>query len=87
MPKNRKIEAAIKLLEQNEYSVTAPPGESDYQKALRTGKKPAIWPPIVMTQDDLNHFRSTHGITLELSHRASDMAKSNLKAQLKSQSE
>ena len=36
---------------------TEPP-ESEYWKAIRTGKKPAIWPPITMTQEELDHFRS-----------------------------
>ncbi len=59
-----KIKAAIKLLEKNGYTVEAskPPAESEYRKALRTGKKPSIWPPIVMTRDDLNHFRAAHGL-------------------------
>lgn len=56
-----KIEAAIKLLKQNGYIVTAPKPlrESEYQKALRTGIQPAIWPPIMMTKDDVDHFRAT----------------------------
>ncbi len=33
--------------------------ETEYQKALRTGVKPAIWPPISMTSDELLHFRET----------------------------
>lgn len=31
--------------------------ESEYQKALRTGVKPDIWPPIMMTGEELQHFR------------------------------
>ena len=41
---------------------TEPPPESEYEKAIRTGVKPAIWPPIVMTREELNHFRATHGM-------------------------
>ena len=59
---NKRIDNAIRLLEQHGYTVTAPEPESAYQKAIRTGKRPAIWPPIVMTRDDLEHFRRTHGI-------------------------
>jgi len=64
MRKSLKIEAAITLLKGNGYGITEPeePQETPYQKAIRTGKKPRIWPPIVMTQDDLQHFRTTHGI-------------------------
>lgn len=60
-----KIEAAINLLKANGYMVSEPPQElqeTQYQKAIRTGIKPAIWPPISMTGDDLQHFRATHGI-------------------------
>lgn len=35
--------------------------ESEYWKAVRTGKKPKIWPPITMTREELEHFRQTHG--------------------------
>lgn len=35
----------------------AEPVETEYRKALRTGVMPAIWPPIVMTEEDLQHFR------------------------------
>lgn len=35
--------------------------ETEYQKAIRTGIKPAIWPPIVMTREDLEHFRAHLG--------------------------
>jgi hypothetical protein len=38
------------------------PAESAYEKAIRTGVKPAIWPPISMTAEELDHFRRTHGI-------------------------
>jgi hypothetical protein len=63
--KNYKIESAIKLLEQNGYKITNPkePEETEYRKAIRTGVIPEIWPPIMMTQDDLQHFSHTHGIT------------------------
>lgn len=58
-----KVRGAIALLEKKGYTVEPPPQETEYRKTLRTGKKPAIWPPIVMTQEDLQHFRATHGIT------------------------
>lgn len=62
MPKNSKIESAIKLLKEKGYTVMPPePQETEYQKAIRTGKKPAIWPPIMMTREDLNYFRAAHG--------------------------
>jgi hypothetical protein len=35
------------------------PPESNYRKALRTGIKPDIWPPILMSQEDLDHFRKS----------------------------
>lgn len=61
---DRKIKAAIKLLQGNGYTVKEPeiPGESEYCKAIRTGVKPDLWPPISMTRDELDHFRATHGI-------------------------
>lgn len=64
MPKNRKIEAAIKLLKENGYAVEPPtePKESEYEKAIRTGVRPDIWPPIVMTREELNHFRASNGL-------------------------
>lgn len=36
--------------------------ESLYWKAVRTGEYPAIWPPITMARDELEHFRATHGL-------------------------
>jgi hypothetical protein len=33
------------------------PKETDYRKAIRTGKLPAVWPPISMSHEDLEHFR------------------------------
>lgn len=36
--------------------------ESEYAKALRTGVKPAIWPPIMMSREELEHFRSANGL-------------------------
>ena len=32
--------------------------ESEYAKALRTGVKPDIWPPIFMNQEELAHFQN-----------------------------
>ena len=37
------------------------PTESEYAKSIRTGVKPDIWPPLIMTRDDLKHFRCSHG--------------------------
>lgn len=45
-----KIKAAVKLLKDNGYEIIAPPKESEYVKAIRTGIKPAIWPPLVMSR-------------------------------------
>ncbi len=59
---NAKIKAAIKLLKSEGYGITPPPPETEYEKALRTGIKPAIWPPIVMTREELEHFRASVGI-------------------------
>lgn len=64
MPTSRKIQAAVRLLRDNGYSVSMPE-ETPYQRAIRTGVKPKIWPPIVMTWDDLQHFRSKHGISTD----------------------
>lgn len=63
-PKNRKIEVAIKLLKKNGYTIKMPEElqETEYKKALHTEVKPIIWPPIVMTEDDLQHFRKSHGL-------------------------
>jgi hypothetical protein len=61
-PTSKEIAAAIKLLKKNGFGITEPPPESEYEKAIRTGVKPAIWPPIVMTREELNHFRATHGM-------------------------
>lgn len=36
--------------------------ESAYEKAIRTNVKPAIWPPITMSQSELDHFRTTGGL-------------------------
>ena len=47
------------LLESYGYVVTMPPEESAYDKALRTGERPEIWPPIVMTREELDHFRAS----------------------------
>lgn len=61
--KDSKLNAAITLLKQHGYTVRLPPPETEYAKALRTGVKPDIWPPISMTREELDHFRRTHGIT------------------------
>jgi hypothetical protein len=58
----KNIASAIILLELNGYTVKPPqPQETEYQKAVRTGIKPRIWPPITMTMDDLDHFRASRG--------------------------
>lgn len=57
------IKAAIQLLRSHGYTVNDPPKETEYAKALRTGVKPAIWPPIVMTREELEHFRQSVGIS------------------------
>ena len=60
MRHDKKIVAAIKLLKKNGFGITEPLPESEYEKAIRTGVKPAIWPPVVMTREELNHFRAMH---------------------------
>jgi hypothetical protein len=50
------------FLEKRGYIVRPPEPESPYAKYLRTGNKPKIWPPLVMTREELDHFRATHGI-------------------------
>jgi hypothetical protein len=62
MKYDKKIVTAIALLELNGFKVIEPPKESEYAKAIRTGVKPLIWPPIFMTCEELTHFRSTHGL-------------------------
>lgn len=37
--------------------------ESEYAKALRTGIKPDIWPPVVMSREELEHFRRSVGVS------------------------
>lgn len=60
--KASNIRAAVRLLRAHGYTVTDPPKETAYAKALRTGVTPEIWPPIVMTRDELEHFRQSCGI-------------------------
>lgn len=62
MKHDKETTAAIKLLKKNGFGITEPPSESQYEKAIRTGVKPAIWPPIMMTWEELNHFRASHGM-------------------------
>jgi len=45
-----------------EKGTTDQPPESEYAKAIRTDEMPAIWPPISMTAEELQHFRQTHVI-------------------------
>lgn len=65
-----KIKAAIRLLEGNGYTVKQPQEfkETEYWKAIRTGKKPPVWPPLIMTRDELEHFRAC--VTLGRATRA-----------------
>lgn len=60
----QKLDLAVKLLEDNGYTIIAPvvEEESPYWRAIRTGIKPEIWPPIFMSQDELHHFRRSCGI-------------------------
>lgn len=58
----REIKAAVKLLKANGYVIFEPPEETEYHKAVRTGVRPKIWPPIAMSREDLNHFRNAHGL-------------------------
>ena len=58
-------EARSEAARRNGRMPKRPREETAYRKAIRTGIKPAIWPPIVMTAKDLKHFRQSHGITAD----------------------
>lgn len=56
---NAKLKKAKLLLESAGFRVIDPEPESEYAKAMRTGVIPDIWPPIVMSQDELEQWRKT----------------------------
>ena len=52
-----RIRRVVGELRRLGYTVTPPKPEGEYTKAMRTGVKPEIWPPIVMSRAELDHFR------------------------------
>ena len=50
-------EARSEAARRNGRKPKRPREETAYRKAIRTGVKPTVWPPIVMTAADLKHFR------------------------------
>lgn len=61
-------EAKDKIFAAVANATRKPEPETEYQKVIRTGVRPAIWPPILMTSEELLHFRAAHGIVEPLTN-------------------